>query len=404
MRPSSPTRGPSRLRLFRNGGEALSAGEILRHASAVVGRPVVLWEISDPNHVVLRATSDPDPAAPLPRPLDLDATLRRWKVPLPVGSRWIATQVSPQGAWVVAPVRARPPAPPPDGRERRSRERLALELAGLALGLIDRSGTAELGAEGGRGGAGGAPHNDPLQELASLPAMIAHEASNPLTAARAGLQLAMETVGRWVDLGADRRLVLLDDLGQVIEDIDRAADFLRAVQDRARGALVRSERFDVVRVVRSCITLERRLMRDRGLQLDFSTTIASVYLKGDPNALFDLLVNLVRNAADASARVSAPVDVRLDGDADQVRLIVRDGGSGIVPDLLPQIFEPGFTTKEFGKGSGMGLAKVRSVAEGMFEGTVRVESEPGAGTTFIVLLPLPPQRGTEPRREAPGPA
>jgi len=372
----------------------VSVGEILRHASAVVGRPVVLWEISGPDDVVLRATSEPDPGASLPR-LDLAATLRRWKVPLPVGSRWIATQVRPQDAWVLAPVRAQPPAPPPDGRERRSRERLALELAGLALGLIERGGAAELGTA--------ALRNDPLQELASLPAMIAHEASNPLTAARAGLQLAMESVGRWVDLGADRRLVLLDDLGQVIEDIDRAADFLRAVQDRARGALVRSERFDVVRVVRSCITLERPLLRDRGLHLDFSTTITSAYLKGDPNALFDLLVNLVHNAADASARVSAPVDVRLDQEADQLHLIVRDGGSGIAPELLPQIFEPGFTTKEFGKGSGMGLAKVRSVAEGMFEGTVRVESEPGAGTTFIVVLPLPRQRGTEPRREAPGP-
>src|SRR5438552_9300024 len=97
---------------------------------------------------------------------------------------------------------------------------------------------------------------------------MAHEASNPLTAARAGLQLAMEAVGRWTDVAADRRLELLDELGQVVEDIDRAITFLRAIQDRARGALARSERFDVVRVVRSCITLESRVLKDRRVSLE----------------------------------------------------------------------------------------------------------------------------------------
>jgi len=329
------------------------AGEVLRQASAVVGRPVILWEVSAPDQVVPRATSEPASAAALQ--FDL-ATLRRWKVPIPVGSRWVVARLGPDGSggsWVIAPVRSQPPAPPPDGRERRSRERLALELAGLALGLIDRQSMAELAAETQR--------YDPLPELTSLPPMIAHEASNPLIAARAGLQLAMETVGRWVDLGADRRLVLLDDLGQVIEDIDRATDFLSAMQDRARGALGRSDRFDAVRVVRSCLTLEQRLLRDRGLELDFSTEVESAHLKGDPNALFDVLVNLVRNAA--------PVEVRLTQDAHHLKLVVRARGKGAER-----------------------LANVRSVVEGVFRGTVRVDSMPGGGSTFTVTLPLPPQR------------
>jgi two-component system C4-dicarboxylate transport sensor histidine kinase DctB len=365
------------------------AGEILRQASAVVGRAVTLWEVAGHDRVLPCATSDPDPAAHVPQ-LDLDETLRRWNVPIPVGSRWVGAAASAAGPWVVAPVRSQPAAPPPGGRERRGRERLALELAGLALGLADRRHTADLAA--------GAQRNDPLHELTSLPAMIAHEASNPLAAARAGLQLAVESVDRWTDLGADRRCSMVDDLGQVLEDIDRAIDFLRAVQDRARGSLVRSERFDAVRVVRSCLTLERRLLRDRGLELDFTTTVESAYLKGDPNALFDLLVNLVRNAADASAHPRAPVEVRLGQTGVNLELIVRDRGAGISAQHLDQIFEPGFTTKEFGKGSGMGLAKVRSVAEEMFRGTVRVESPPGAGrgATFTVVLPLPPQRGGAP--------
>ena len=342
-------------------------GEVLRQASAVVGSPVVLWEVG---------AGDP--------PFDIEI-LRRWNVPLRAGSRWVAAPTAAPGSWVVAPVRSQPPAPPPGGRERRSRERLALELAGLVLGLIDRRGDA-----------------NPLQELNSLPAMIAHEASNPLSAARAGLQVAMESVGHWTELSADRRLVLLDDLGQVVEDIDRATGFLRAVQDRARGVLARSERFDAVRVVRSCLTLERRLLRDRGLDVALSTTIESSYLRGDPNALFDLLVNLVRNAADACIHKGTPIEVHLTQDERQLELVVRDHGSGIEAEHLPRIFEPGYTTKEFGSGSGMGLAKVRSVAEGMFHGSVHVESEPERGATFIVILPLPPQRSSDPRRNRAG--
>src|SRR5205823_14149499 len=105
----------------------------------------------------------------------------------------------------------------------------------------------------------------------TLPGIIAHELSNPLTAARAGLHLAMESLGRWTEVAAGRRLELLDELGQVIEDIDRSVSFLRAVKDRARGALARSERFDAVRVVRSGCTLESRVLQEQKLPLELGS-------------------------------------------------------------------------------------------------------------------------------------
>src|SRR5258707_14426951 len=110
-------------------------GEGLRQASAVGGRPVVLWEIIGPHQAVPRARSGPDVGA-RPPGFDLGAILARWSIPVPVGCRWVTAPGSTADAWAMAPVRSRPPAPPPGGRERRSRERLALELAGLALGLI----------------------------------------------------------------------------------------------------------------------------------------------------------------------------------------------------------------------------------------------------------------------------
>ncbi len=327
-------------------------GEVLRQASAVVGRPVVLWEVIGPHQAVPRASSGPDVGA-RPPGFDLDAILHRWSIPVPVGSRWVTAPGATAEAWVIAPVRSRPPAPPPGGRERRSRERLALELAGLALGLI----------------ATPAPSS---QEPAAASGMLMHQAANPLTAARAGLQLSMESIGRWVDLAADRRLALLDDLGQVLEDLDRASEMLHAMRESARAGMLTARggggagRFDAVRVVRSCLTLERRLLRDRGVDLDFATDLETVYLKGDSNALFDMLVSVVRSATDTTTGPSTPVRVELEQRGRDLELVVR-GGRALAD-----------------------LSKVRGVAESAFSGTVKVES--GDATTLTIALPLPPQR------------
>ena len=331
----------------------MDAGEVLRQASAVIGRPVTLWEVTGIHEAVPRATS----TAGTPPPFDLDTTLRRWNVPIPVGSLWIAAPGVGEG-WVVAPVRSRPSAPPPGGRERRSRDRLALELAGLALGQVEGAST-----EGAGTGAAG---------------VIVHQATSPLTAARTALQLAMESIGRWVDLAADRRLNLLDDLGEVLEDIDRTAEYLRVMRESARsGAMTargqRGGRFDAVRVIRSCLTLERRLLRDRGIDLDFTTNLDVLYIKGDPNALFDVLVHVVRGAADPAGEKPTPVQVQLDHRGHDLVLIVR--GRGRFADLATQ----------------------QSIADEVFSGTVTAEPHEG-GTTVTIVLPVPPQRDADVRR------
>ena len=219
---------------------------------------------------------------------------------------------------------------------------MTLELAGLVLGLIEASMAVSTASAG----------VDP----ARLPeAMLAHQVNNPLTAARAALQLSMESIGRWIDLAADRRLALLDDLGQVLEDLDRTAEMLRAMKESASSG-----------------SLTARADRE------------SLYLKGDSNVLFDMLVSIVRTAADPSGAGGAggtggaggaggaatSVRVQMEQKGKELELIVR-GGRALAD-----------------------LTKVRSVTEAAFGGTVKVESAagPGGSTALTLALPLPPQR------------
>ena len=93
----------------------------------------------------------------------------------------------------------------------------------------------------------------------------------------------MESIGRWVDLAADRRLSLLDDLGQVLDDIDRTTELLRAVRERrtTRGATPagRPSASTLCESFARASPLERRILRDRAIDLEFTTTLESSYLR-----------------------------------------------------------------------------------------------------------------------------
>jgi len=359
--------------------------EILRQASfALQGRVVAMWEVSARAEVlpIMTSAAAPPPGA---TNFDLSGMLQRWSAPIIQGSRWVGCQLDDAGHWCIAPVRNQPPAPPPDGVERRSRERITLELAGLCLGLVDQTPRVVRPRT---------PTPDALAELVRQPSVIAHEVANPLTAALAGLDWCFKRVRETPSLDAAFRAGLLEDLSGVGEGMEQAIAFLRSIQDRARGGLARWERFDAGQVVRSCVALERPLARKKGVALEGTVAVSGLFLQGDPNALYQVLTNLIRNAVAASHRGKTPVVVTFAQAGDALRLAVQDRGVGIASEHRDRIFEPGFTTQAFGSGSGTGLTVVREIAQEMFKGQVDVQSALGQGTTFTVTLPIPPQRAS----------
>jgi hypothetical protein len=118
--------------------------EVLRRAEQTLqGRIVGLWEVKGDSVVPIRVGRE----RPLPTTArdEVNRAIRAWKLKIVPGTRWLAARLD-MGRWCVAPVRSDIPAPPPGGVERRRKERMALELAGLCLGLIEEKFEREAAA------------------------------------------------------------------------------------------------------------------------------------------------------------------------------------------------------------------------------------------------------------------
>jgi signal transduction histidine kinase len=111
-------------------------------------------------------------------------------------------------------------------------------------------------------------------------------------------------------------------------------------------------------------------------------------ISGHPVQIKQILDNLIKNAWDAMVDTEAKrLIISTKSDESQVVIDICDTGEGIAPENLDRIFNPDFTTKPVGQGTGLGLAGVKTMVES-YAGTIEVKSSPGQGTTFTVKLPV----------------
>lgn len=234
-----------------------------------------------------------------------------------------------------------------------------------------------------------------FEALGRLAGGLAHDFNNILTAILAECDLALDTMGSNGSPGTRRRegLEAIKDAGE------RAARLTRQLLAYSRQQVLRPETIDPNHTIRDLEEMLRRLVReDIELRLRLSPQIGCVHV--DPGQLGQVIVNLVVNASDATAGggqitietsrlhldqiyVANHPDAR---PGRHILIAVMDSGTGMNDELVDHIFEPFFSTKEPGKGTGLGLASVHGIVK-QSGGFIHVVSEPGVGTTFQVYLP-----------------
>jgi signal transduction histidine kinase len=221
--------------------------------------------------------------------------------------------------------------------------------------------------------------SEKLTSLGTMLSGVAHELNNPLSNIWTACQLLLEELGEG-DIEAQRELLL-----RIDEQGERARNIVRALLDFARDAGFRKEPVALAKLV------EQSLVFLKG-EVPTAVTVAAdipadIVLNADRQRLQQVLINLIKNAVDATAEGGeVKIGARRLSDEAAVEIVVSDSGAGIDPTILPRIFDPFFTTKDVGKGMGLGLFVVHQIVE-EHDGTISVVSEKGAGTAFHIRLP-----------------
>jgi two-component system, NtrC family, sensor histidine kinase HydH len=209
-----------------------------------------------------------------------------------------------------------------------------------------------------------------LAALGQLSAGLAHELRNPLGSIKGSADLLARS--------AHNDPMTKELAGIISAEVDRTNSLVTRFLDFARPLEPRRESTDVTAVIdRAATRANAEVIRD------YSGSLPPLSI--DPQLMEQVFLNLITNAAQASDP-GTPITVRTRELNDHAEVSVIDRGCGIPPDKIETIFNPFVTTKQ--NGVGLGLAIVAKIVDG-HGGKMSVESEPGKGSTFRVLLPLP---------------
>ncbi|MBZ5528947.1 MAG: PAS domain-containing protein [Acidobacteriia bacterium] len=233
-----------------------------------------------------------------------------------------------------------------------------------------------------------------MEAVGQLAGGVAHDFNNLLMVIRGHAELL---AGR-----SAGRPELLRDIESIQKAADRAASITQQLLAFSRRQIVQPRVFNLCAVVADTASLLHRLV---GAQIELRLDLSSLplWIRADEGQIEQVVLNLVVNARDAmprgglvtvhTSRISADSPCFLEHSeitpGNYVKIEVKDTGEGMDAATQEHIFEPFFTTKVVGKGTGLGLATVYGIVR-QADGWIGVESKPGHGATFTILLPEAP--------------
>lgn len=230
-------------------------------------------------------------------------------------------------------------------------------------------------------------HVEKMATIGKMAAVVAHEINNPLS----GILTYSKLVKRWIERGVfddePKRHEMAENLDLVAIESRRCGDLVKNLLSFSRSNPINLEWIQVNPIVERVVKLAAHKLEMASIQCHVETGADLPLVKADVAQIEQVLLALTMNAIDAMPHggnlwISTSVT-----DHSELLLFVRDDGMGIPAEILPRLFEPFLTTKDTGKGVGLGLAISHNIVE-RHNGRIEVESQLGRGTTFNVYLPL----------------
>ncbi len=232
--------------------------------------------------------------------------------------------------------------------------------------------------------------NEKLSALGRMSAGIIHEINNPLNYASAGLH-ALETFTK--SMPDKDQPDYVDILKDIREGVERVSQIVIDLRKFTRDDKATSGDADLAEIVGRA---RRMVSHQVGKDIDFNLTAPDLALiSGNPNQLVQVFINFFQNSIDAiHMRIAANggdkgcIDVAIDSSGDGWQVTIRDNGIGIPPEDIQKIFDPFFTSKDVGKGMGLGLSITHQILQA-HRAIVEVDSRPTEFTRFRIAFPAP---------------
>jgi PAS domain S-box-containing protein len=220
------------------------------------------------------------------------------------------------------------------------------------------------------------------ERLAAMGAMIggvAHELNNPLTSILGIGELLQDS--QTTDT-AQKQIAILQ------QQAKRAAEIVRNLTYFSTPPTPGKTRVNIGDVVERTINIHAYSLRKNNITVDFVRETGMPFVQGDPHQLMQVFLNLILNAEQAirEARDRGTLRIRMGNNGGSVWVSFLDDGPGIQQEILPNIFDPFYTTKRPGRGTGLGLSICKSVMK-EHNGAIEAANSPGGGAAFTVTLP-----------------
>ena len=224
-----------------------------------------------------------------------------------------------------------------------------------------------------------------LAAIGELSAGIAHEINNPIAIIAQEAEWAAHLISEIEKANPADFADVKDSLREVRAQVDRCKNITHKLLDFARKREPVLQDVDVVRIIEDMARLVDKEALYKDVTLVRSLPQDLPKLRTDAPLLRQVVLNLMTNALHA-VETGGRIEVSARADDEALEIRIMDNGCGIAPENIDKIFNPFFTTKPPGQGTGLGLSMCHTLVDGM-KGKILVESKPGQGAAFTVRLP-----------------